>query len=105
MSHQRSRTKDLRVSVEKSKNPYFSGDLIIPSISARIWNEEIIDTIGTFRHEEIGIVIRTSDCENYVWVLTSRGKTGWVLKTLVDNVNNLELLSDEFKIEKTCANL
>ena len=87
------------------KKIFSPGDLVTPTLAARIWNEEIIDTIGTFRHEEIGIVIRTSDCENYVWVLTSRGKTGWVLTTLVDNVNNLELLSDEFKIEKTCANL
>lgn len=75
---------------EKSKKHISPGDLITPSISARIWNEEIIDTIGTFKYEEIGIVIRMSDCENYVWTLTSRGKTGWVLKTLVDNVDNLE---------------
>jgi len=78
-----------KIGGEKSKK-IFPGDLITPSISARIWNEEIIDTIGTFKYEEIGVVIRTSECENYVWALTSRGKMGWILKTLVDNVDNLE---------------
>lgn len=67
------------------KNNFSPGDLVTPNLAARLWDEEIISTIGTFRYEEIGVVVRTSICENYVWVLTGRGKSGWVLKTLVDS--------------------
>ena len=70
------------------KKIFSPGELVTPNIAARLWDEEIIEAIGSFRYEEIGVVVRISDCDNYVWVLTGRGKTGWVLQTLIDHTGN-----------------
>jgi hypothetical protein len=61
-----------------------TGDLVTRELPARVWDDQIIDTIGTFRHGEFAVVVDT--IPDYLRVVTGRGKVGWVLQSLIQHV-------------------
>ena len=60
------------------------GDLVTVQLAARVWDDQIQNSIASFRRKDYGVII---ECDSsrpyYVKIFTSRGKKGWVLKILI----------------------
>jgi hypothetical protein len=59
------------------------GDMVIAQIPARIWDDNINETLATFRHGDVGIVLEVRADRQYLKIFTNRRKIGWVLRALV----------------------
>lgn len=60
------------------------GDIVSVTLAARLWDEKINETIGSFRRCDYGVIIEVEHRHpDYVKVFTTRGITGWVLKSLI----------------------
>lgn len=62
------------------------GDLIKPISLIRLWDKSQIVDHGLFQKNEVGLIISGQDeldNNDFILVLTSKGRTGWVLKSLV----------------------